>query len=112
MDNWDEPRTVTVSAAEDNDASNDTATVSHRVSGYGSVTTAASVTVTVTDNDFRRILPPVIPITDEGSTSGSTGSSSSAPTGRDPRFVEGARAIRSVEANAEPGTPWVSPCGP
>ena len=50
--NWATAQTVTVSAAEDDDAANDTATVTHSVSGgdYGSVT-AADVGVTVTDND-------------------------------------------------------------
>ena len=38
--NWDQAQTVTVSAAQDADAANDAATVSHAVSGgdYGSVT--------------------------------------------------------------------------
>ena len=38
--NWDQAQTVTVSAAQDADAENDAATVSHAVSGggYGSVT--------------------------------------------------------------------------
>ena len=95
---WSTAQTVTVRAKEDSDTSNDSATLTHTVIGYGS--DAASVTVAVTDNDIRStIRPPAIPITNEGSTS-----SSSAPTVRDPRFVEGARAIRSVEANAEPGT--------
>ena len=50
--NWATAQTVTVSAAEDDDASQDTATVTHTVSGgdYGSVT-ASDVAVTVTDND-------------------------------------------------------------
>ena len=54
--NWDTPQTVTVSAAEDNDADNDTATIAHAVSGadYASIT-AASIDVTVTDNDTRGI---------------------------------------------------------
>ena len=52
--NWDDEQTVTVSAAEDADALNDTATVSHTVSGadYGANgVTADAVTVTVIDND-------------------------------------------------------------
>ena len=49
--NWDTPRTVSVTAAQDDNASNETVTVSHSVSGYGSVTTAAAVTVAVTDDD-------------------------------------------------------------
>ena len=48
--NWDIPQTVTVSAAHDDDAIDDTATIIHAVSGYGTVT-AASVSVTVEDDD-------------------------------------------------------------
>ena len=49
---WNDEQTVTVSAAEDTDAVNDTATVSHAVAGgdYGSET-AADVAVTVGDNE-------------------------------------------------------------
>ena len=47
---WDTAQTVSVSAAEDADAANDSATVTHTVSGYGSVS-ASPVTVTVTDDD-------------------------------------------------------------
>ena len=49
--NWDTFQDVTVRAAEDDDADDDTATVTHTVSGYGTVTTADSVTVSVTDNE-------------------------------------------------------------
>ena len=51
-DNWDMPRTVTVSAGQDTDAVDDTALIGHTVSGadYGSVT-AVSVTVTVNDDE-------------------------------------------------------------
>ena len=50
--NWATAQTVTVSAAEDGDASQDTATVTHTVAGgdYASFA-ASSVAVTVTDND-------------------------------------------------------------
>ena len=50
--NWSTAQTVTVAAAEDTDALNDTATLSHAVSGadYGTVT-ASSVAVTVTDDE-------------------------------------------------------------
>ena len=51
MSNWDTPRTVSVTGVEDDDANNETVTISHSVSGYGSVTAANSVTVTVTDDD-------------------------------------------------------------
>ena len=69
-DNWNTPQTVTVNAAEDSDASNDTATITHTVSGadYGSVT-AASIDVIVTDNDTRGVTVSEIALTfDEGGT--------------------------------------------
>ncbi len=52
---WSNPQTVTVSAAQDDDANNDSATLTHTASGggYGSVTD--SVTVTVDDDET----PPV-----------------------------------------------------
>ena len=46
---WNSPQEVTVSAAEDDDALDESATISHAVSGYGSVTTADDVTVSITD---------------------------------------------------------------
>ena len=53
--NWDTAQTVTVSAAEDADALQDTATVTHTVAGgdYASFA-ASSVSVTVQDNDSGR----------------------------------------------------------
>ncbi len=52
-DNWDQPQTVTVSAAQDADADDSSATIAHVVSGgdYGSET-ADDVAVTVTDDDI------------------------------------------------------------
>ena len=50
--NWDQPQTVTVTAVDDADAAPDAVvTLTHGVTGYGSVTEAASVAVTITDND-------------------------------------------------------------
>ena len=50
---WNTAQTVTVSAAQDNDDANDSATLTHTASGgsYGSVT--ATLDVTVTDNETR-----------------------------------------------------------
>ena len=45
--NWDTPQSVTVTAAVDADPDDDSATVTHTVSGYGAVTTADDVAVTV-----------------------------------------------------------------
>ena len=52
-DNWSSAQTVTVRAAEDLDATDDTAEIGHAVSGgdYGSET-AQTVTVTVDDDEF------------------------------------------------------------
>ena len=67
---WDEAQTVMVSAAEDDDSTQDRATVTHTVSGgdYDGVT-ADSVAVTVTDNDTPgvTVTPPSLTV-GEGST--------------------------------------------
>lgn len=49
--NWDRAQTVTVRAVRDPDADDETATLSHRVAGYGSVTDGGTVTVNVNDTD-------------------------------------------------------------
>ena len=49
---WDTAQTVTVTAVDDSVAEGEeTATLTHAVSGYGAVTSADSVTVTITDDD-------------------------------------------------------------
>ena len=48
---WDTAQAVSVTAADDDDGADETVTISHDVSGYGGVTSAAAVTVTVTDDD-------------------------------------------------------------
>jgi len=48
--NWRVARTVTVTAAMDADLLDHTITITHTVSGYGSITTAGSVEVTILDN--------------------------------------------------------------
>ena len=57
--NWRAPQTVTVTAAQDTDAVDDSATISHAVAGgdYGSVT-AASVVVTVDDDESADTTAP------------------------------------------------------
>ena len=47
--NWDTPRTVSVTGVEDPDTTAETVTISHGISGYGTVTVADAVTVSVTD---------------------------------------------------------------
>ena len=72
--NWSTPQTVTVRASEDADSAQDTATVTHTVSGgdYGSVT-AADVAVTVTDNDTAGVTvsPTSLTVTEEDPTGAS-----------------------------------------
>ena len=46
---WDEPRTVTLTALEDDNAVDEEVTVSHAVSGYGSVTSGPDVTLSLFD---------------------------------------------------------------
>ncbi len=49
---WDTAQTVTVTAVDDSVAEGEeTATLTHAVSGYGAVTSADSVTVSITDDD-------------------------------------------------------------
>ena len=55
--NWSTPKTVTVSAAADGDVTDDTATISHAVTGYGSVT-AGNVVVTVDDAGLGFVVEP------------------------------------------------------
>ena len=68
--NWDTAQTVTVSGEEDDDANNETVTVSHSVSGYSGVTTAADVSVTVSDNDTAgvSISPTSLSVDESGTT--------------------------------------------
>ncbi len=60
---WQTAQTVTVSAAQDEDSDDETATVSHQVSGgnYDGVT-AASVAVSVTDDDQETEEPDAEPV--------------------------------------------------
>ena len=64
--NWSTAQTVTVSAAEDDDATNDMATLAHAASGgdYGSAT--ADLAVTVTDNDTPALVVPTSVAVTEG----------------------------------------------
>ena len=60
--NWDEPQTVTVTAAGDSDTADDTVTLTHSPSdgGYGSVS-VPNLTVRVEDNDISgaTVQPPI-----------------------------------------------------
>ncbi len=78
---WNSVQTVTVAAGEDSDAFDDSATISHMVDGYGSVT-AVPVTVTVDDNDdIGATILPVNLSVPEGGTSIYTVALDLLPTG-------------------------------
>ena len=73
VDNWNTAQTVTVKAGEDDDAANDTATLTHTASGgdYASVT--KNLLVTVTDDDTADIVLSETGVTvTEGDAAGSS----------------------------------------
>ena len=84
---WNRAQTVTVDAADD--SAGETATISHTVSGYATVTTAPDVTVTVT------AAPPP--------SSGGGGGGGFGPALEAPSFVDGFRVSRPLAVNAQPG---------
>ena len=95
---WDTAQTVTVTAANDADTTNDTVSLTHSAASsdadYQGIT-IAGVTVTVTDNDGSPPPPPVI--------GGGGGGGGGAPANRAPEFVEGERTTRSVAENTPAG---------
>ena len=98
--NWDTPRTVSVTGVQDDDANDETVTISHSVNGYGSVTTAAAVTVTVTDGDTAGVIVSSASVnTDEGGTVTYTLQLSTEPTG----------AVTITPTNGDSGAVSVSP---
>ena len=69
--NWNTDQTVTVSAAEDDDAANDAETLTHTASGGGYASVTANVAVSVTDNDTASLVvaPPSLRVRGGGSAS-------------------------------------------
>ena len=57
--NWDTTQSVRVSAAQDSDALNDTATLTHTATGGGYGAVSADLAVTVTDTTRMRLVPVV-----------------------------------------------------
>ncbi len=51
QDNWNQPKTVRIWGLDDDDDDNESVTISHKVTGYGDVTSADSVLITITDDD-------------------------------------------------------------
>ena len=73
--NWDTDQTVTVNAAQDDDAAPDaTVTLTHGVTGYGLVTSGENVVVTVTEDDTAglTVSPTTLTVFEKGGTVGYT----------------------------------------
>ena len=82
--NWNTAQTVTVTADDDSIAEGEeTATLTHSVSDYGTVTTADSVTVTIADNDTAGVTvsPTAVTATEGGATGSYTVALDTQPTG-------------------------------
>ncbi len=102
--NWDTAQTVTASAAEDEDAGDDTAAISHTASGgdYGSVT--GSVSVTVDDDDTRGVTIDKTALTVlEGSSETYTVVLGTQPTG-DVTVTIGGTSDTDVSVDTDSGT--------
>ncbi len=82
MDTWNTAQTVTVTAAQDDDAALDTVTLTHGVTGYGDVISGAEVVVTVTEDDTVGLTfnPGTLRI-EEGGSSAYTVALATQPTG-------------------------------
>ena len=94
--NWETEQTVDVTAAEDADAADDTANLTHRPSGggYGSGQNKTFV-VTVTDDDTNPPPPPPPPPPVVGGGFG--------PAFEAPQFVDGFRTSRPLDVTARAG---------
>ena len=99
--NWDTARTVSVTGVEDDDANNETVTISHSVSGYGAVTAAAAVTVSVTDDDTPgvKVVEPASVSAIEGETATYTVRLNTLPAG----------AVTITPSSGDSGAVSVSP---
>ena len=79
---WDTAQTVTVTAGEDDDTTNDTATLAHEASGGGYDNVGRELAVTVTDNDtVALVLSPTSLGMAEGDDASYTVKLGSVPTG-------------------------------
>ena len=79
--NWNPPQSVTLTAAEDGDITDDEVTLALTASGGGYTGVTHSVSVTITDNDMASITAPVSVVVPEGSSSDLSVALSSQPTG-------------------------------
>ena len=100
---WGTYQTVTVSAADDGDTAEDTATLTHTASGggYDTLTGNVTVAVTVTDNDTAGlVLNPTALTVDEGDSGTYTVALATLPTGNVTVTVAGASGEVTVDTNS------------
>ena len=117
--NWDTPQTVTASAVEDDNATDESATVTHAASGVSAYTGLAggalpSVQVAVDDNDTRALVIDADPSTndidagplavDENSSKEYTVRLSTQPTGPVTVTATSPDAALAVDSDASPQT--------
>ncbi len=99
---WGTYQTVTVSAADDGDTAEDTATLTHTASGggYDTLTGNVTVAVTVTDNDTAGlVLNPTALTVDEGDSGTYTVALATLPTGNVTVTVAGASGEVTVDTD-------------
>ena len=112
---WNTPKTVTVSSVKDDDVASgdERVSISHTVSGYGDVSSANAVTVTVSDDDTAgvSISPTSLSMT-EGETGTYTVVLESEPTGTvtiTPSSGDGGAATVSPSNLTFSSTTWNTP---
>ena len=79
--NWSAPQSVTLTAAEDGDVTNDQITLTLMASGGGYTGVTHSVAVTITDNDVASITAPITVAIPEGGSGSLPVALSAQPTG-------------------------------
>ena len=98
---WGTAQTVMVSAAQDPDVNNDSATLTHTASGADYTGVTMAVLVMVTDDD--RISPP------PPRGGGGGGGGGSTPVNREPAFIEGSKTTRTVPEDTAEGVSFGEP---
>ena len=112
QNNWNEAKTVAVWATNDDDADDESVTISHAVTGYGDVTTADSVAVSVTDEDTT----PTFAVADARVAEGDSGAAALtftvtlSPAAQEEATVDWATSKAAADT-ATPGTDYTAGSG-
>ena len=109
---WSTPRTVTVTAAEDDNTASERVTLTHTAAGGGYAGQTATLSVSTTDNDAAALLlsPAALPVT-EGSSATYTVALATQPSGDVTVAITGAERGVSVSPTLLGFTPsdWSTP---